>query len=116
MKLEELRKMYELPKAPKMEAYVGIDPAFGPGSTVHGIKCGGCGLVMTLEAPLVLRCACGTFHLRGEPCAMCARSHDDEGRMLRIRETGTEKRSVCDQCCYDYYDLLADRFTSEKMT
>jgi hypothetical protein len=118
MKLEDLRKLYEapeLPKQPKMEAITGTDLAHGPDSAAMMLRCIECDLVMTITdpaSPTLVRAHCPRCDTG---CSMCKRLRDADGNTLRIRATGTEKRRVCDQCSYDYYDILADRFTSVKI-
>lgn len=126
MKLLDLRKLFSSPEAPDatdalkrattvpLRATVGLDLALGPDSSVIMLQCTNCGLVMTVtdtKADLTLaycpKCDVG--------CSMCKRLHDADGNKLRILERGTEKRRVCDDCCYSYYDELKDEFVSEKM-
>jgi hypothetical protein len=119
MKLEELRALYavpEVPKEPKLETAIGVDPACGPDKTAVVLRCDRCDLVMTITEHAkadILLAYCPSCDVG---CAMCKRLRDDDGNKLRIRETGSEKRRVCDRCRFEYYDVLADRFTSDEIS
>jgi uncharacterized C2H2 Zn-finger protein len=119
MKLEDLRKLLEAPKTPKTGeprtitgVDLGYDIAASVGTTL--LQCKRCDMVMTvsehLQGDIVFafcpRCDAG--------CVMCGRTHDENGDPLEIRETGTEKRPVCNGCRVDYYDPFLDVFLPAK--
>lgn len=130
MKLKELRSLYTEGSKPEVaetidvsakRVFTGVDLAHGPNSSVAAIMCDRCDLVMNVvDKPNSTLCyaycpRCDVRELRESGCAICHKTHDADGAKLRLRETGAEEKRVCDQCRYDYYDVLAGEFVSEKM-
>jgi hypothetical protein len=118
VKLEELRKLFDANNEPKtaekphFRVLTGIDLGFLDDPT----SCEVCGsAVVVVEHridPLhgeMVRARCPKCD---DECSMC---HKNPNQVLWIKDVGTDEvRHVCDECRFNYWDILADRWTTEK--